>query len=69
MEKEVRSRGAFERGVVVVCLLFAILGGILGYWEMRRASRHVQEELLRTARLLSESVNPRRLQALSGSAS
>ena len=69
MEKEVRSRGAFECGVVVVCLLFAIIGGILGYWEMRRASLHAQDELLRTARLLSESVNPRRLKSLSGSAS
>ena len=69
MEKKVRSRGAFERGVVVACLLFAVVGGILGYSEMRRASRRAQEELLRTARLLSESVNPQRLKTLSGSAS
>lgn len=69
MEKEVRSRGAFESGVVVACLLFAVFGGIFGYWEMQRASRRAQDELLRTARLLSESVNSRRLKSLSGSAS
>ncbi len=64
-----RPRGAFDCGLRIVCLLLAIGGGLLGYFEIRRASQQFRNELLRTARLLSETVNLRRLTSFSGNAS
>ena len=60
MEKEVRSRGAFERGVVVVCLLFAILEAFSGIGRCG-ALRGTFRRSCSGQPASFRSVNPRRL--------
>jgi diguanylate cyclase (GGDEF)-like protein/PAS domain S-box-containing protein len=57
--------------LITVSLLSVLLiaGGLAGWWRTGLARDYAQDEFLRTARLLAESVNLQRLAVLSGSVS